>query len=120
ECFRLARPMPAQLVEKIAHRRNSLALHLRLELFQGRIPSRADKRCVNLFRLCSGSGLVGSLQIEQLATASPLDSCCPILSALRSPVPRITRLENHGLPVTGIRLAEILLGHFLATFFVHN
>jgi hypothetical protein len=48
-----------------------------------------------------------------------LDSCRPIFNAPGFPISRVNRLENNIMPVASIALAETLLGHFLATFFVH-
>ena len=72
ERFRLARPMAAQLSQEIAYCRNRFARHLRFEPLQGRVPSHADQRCINVFRF--RSRLVGSFQIEQFAASAPLDS----------------------------------------------
>src|SRR5215510_15102993 len=112
--------MATQFVQKITNSCNSFALHVRLELFQRSVPSRADQRCVDVFRFRSCSRLVRGLQVEQFAASAPLDSSRPISYALRLPVPAVRRLKNHVMPVAQIRFAKIVLGHFLATFLVQS
>ena len=103
ERFWLARPMRPQLVQKIANARNGFARHFWLEPFQRFIPTRADQRCVNLSRLCSRRRLVGSSQVEQLTSSTPLYPRRPMFNVQCFPNFAVGRLESYLMPIVQLR-----------------
>lgn len=94
--------MTAQLSKKIANRRNRLARHCRLEVFERRIPSRADQQSVNLFRFRSRSRLVRRFQVERFTPTAPLNTSRPIFNLQYLPVSLVGQLENRIVPIARI------------------